>query len=189
MSPRTPSLRRRPARIVPSVLMSLAILLPAGYLLWAIVLRFAQGSWPDPVATGAPAVLEAPLSHPGVLTAAILATVLGLVLMLCALVPGKHRTSVLQVDENLYQGSEETVITHRGVANLLQARTSRVDGVDRVGAEVTDRRIRLHVDTPLHETGEVTRRVQEVATRTVERVPFRGAPAVSVSARAERNRR
>ena len=90
-TPSFPPLRRRPARVVPSVLVGLLGLTAAGLLAWAAVLRFTQGSWPEPVATGAPAVLETPVTDPRVLAAGIVLTVLGLVLLLCGLVPGRYR--------------------------------------------------------------------------------------------------
>lgn len=187
MSPSVPALRRRPARAIPSVLVCLAILLPVGYLLWAIVVRFSEGAWPGPVATGAPAVLETPLAHPNVLAAAIVAAVLGLVLILCAVLPGRYRHSALRVDETLYPGHQETVLTHRGLANILRTRTRRLDGVQNVTAEVTDRRAQLTVDTPLHATDEVTDRVRAAAADTVEGIPFVQPPAVTT--RTGRSRR
>lgn len=152
MKPRTPTLRRRPARTIPSVLVCLAILIPAGCLLWAIVLAM-----------------------------------LGSVLILCAVTPGSHRHSVLRVSEELHSGSQETVLTHTGTANIVRARTGRLDGVEAVTTEVTDRRAQLTVHTPMHETGEVTDRVRAVAQDTLTRIPFTRPPAVSV--RPGRSRR
>lgn len=186
MSPRTPALRRRPARVIPSILVCLAILLPVGYLVWASVIRFSQGTWPGPVATGAPAVLETPLSHPGVLIASIIAVVVGIVLILCALIPGGYRSNRLHIDEDLYSGPQESVLTHHGLANIVRTRTSRLDGVETVSAEVTDRRAALNVRTPLHEAGEVTERVRAVAEDAVGRIPFHRPP--SVTARSTRSR-
>lgn len=186
-TPSFPPLRRRPARVVPSVLVGLLGLTAAGLLVWAAVLRLTQGSWPEPVATGAPAVLETPVTDPGVLAAGIVLTVLGLVLLLCGLVPGRYRAARVQVPRRLYGGSEETVLTHRGLGRLLEARTARVDGVGRVRAEVGDRRVRLHVDTPLRDTGALAPRVQTVAEDAFVRLPLATAPQVSVSVTEKRS--
>lgn len=186
MSASIPKLRRHPSRAIPSVLVCLAILIPVGYLVWAIVVRLSAGSWPNPIATGAPAALETPLSHPAVLAAAIIAAVVGLVLILCAVIPGRYRHRVLRVDEDLYPGDQETVLTHRGLANILRTRTGRLDGVQNVTAEVTDRRAELTVHTPLRSTDEVTDRVRAAAGDAVGRIPFVQPPAVT--ARTGRSR-
>lgn len=187
MSPRPVTLRRRPARALPSALVCLAVLLVVGYLIWAMVVRLADGQWPEPIATAVPAILETPLSHPGVLTAAIIATVLGVILLLCAILPGRYRHSVLRLDESLYPGSQETVLTHRGLANIVRTRTSRLDGVGSVSSKVTGRRVELAVRTPLHETGEVTERVRAKAEDTIGRIPFVQPPTVTT--RTGRSRR
>lgn len=187
MRPRTPTLRRRPARMIPSVLVCLAILIPAGCLLWAIVVRFIEGTWPEPIASGAPAVLATPLSDPGVIAAAVVLALLGAVLILCAVIPGSHRHSRLDVAGELRTGSQETVLTHTGTAHILRARTGRLDGVEAVTAGVTGRRAQLTVHTPLHETREVTDRVRAVAEDTLAGIPFTRPPAVSV--RPGRSRR
>lgn len=186
-TPSFPPLRRRPARVVPSVLVGLLGLAGAGLLAWAAVLRLTQGSWPEPVATGVPAALETPVTDPGVLAAGIALAVLGLVLLLCGLVPGRYHAARVRVPERLYGGSEETVLTHRGLGRLLEARTGRVDGVGRVRADVNDRRVRLHVDTPLRETGALAPRLQTVAEDTFVRLPLATAPRVSVSVTEKRN--
>ncbi|MDV5999557.1 hypothetical protein IUU84_08220 [Kocuria rhizophila] len=178
MSGSIPSLRRRPARVIPSVLVCLVILIPVGFLVWAIIIRFTTSSWPGPIATGAPILLQTPVSHPTVIAAAIITGILGLILILCAVLPGHYRHSVLRVDENLYTGSQETVLTHRGLANILRTRTSRLDGVDTVTATVTDRLVELSVHTPLHAIIEVDDRVRTVAQDTVNTIPFLQAPAV-----------
>jgi len=173
-----PLLRRRPARVIPAVLVCVAILIPVGYLVWAIIIRFSTGSWPGPIATGAPVVLQTPVSDPAVIAAAIISGILGVILILCAVLPGRYRHSALRVDESLYGGEQETVLTHRGLANILRTRTGRLDGVEHVTATVTDRRAELSVHTPLHATGEVTDRVRIVAQDTVNTIPFLQAPAV-----------
>lgn len=187
MSSRTPALRRRPARVIPSVLVCLAILAPAGYLVWAIVVRLGQGRWPALIADGAPAVLGAPLSDPAVLTVAVVSIVVGIVLVLCAVVPGRHRVSALQVPTDVYDGENETVLTHRGLAHIVSARTSRLDGVDSANAAATDRRVRLTVDSPLTDTSEVADQARTAAESAVQSIPFTRTPAVTV--RPGRNRR
>ena len=186
-TPSFPPLRRRPARVVPSVLVGLLALGAAGYLAWAAVLRFGRGSWPEPVASAVPAVLETPVTDPGVLAAGIVLGVLGLVLLLCALVPGRHRSARLRVPGHLYGGSEETVLTHRGLGRLLEARTGRVDGVGRVRATVRDRRVRLHVDTPLRSTAGLHDRVRTVAEDAFVRLPLTTTPTVSVTVTEKRS--
>lgn len=186
-TPSFPPLRRRPARVVPAVLVSLLALGTAGFLAWAAVLRFSRGSWPEPVASGAPAVLETPVTDPGVLAAGIVLGALGLVLLLCALVPGRHRSARLHVPAHLYNGSEETVLTHRGLGRLLETRTGRVDGVGRVRATVSDRRVRLHVDTPLRSTGGLRRRVRTVAEDAFVRLPLTTTPKLSVTVTEKRS--
>lgn len=182
MSAHTPSLRRRPARVIPAVLVCLVVLIAAGYLVWAIIVRLAQGAWPAPLATGVPELLATRLSHPGVLTAAIIAAVVGLVLILCAVVPGRYRSRSLHISEDLHAGAQQTVLTHRGLGNILRARTNRLDGVGAITTKITDRRATLIARTPLRETGEVTEKVRVTAEDTIRRIPFAQPPTMRVRA-------
>lgn len=187
MSARIPVLRRRPARVIPSILVSVAILILVGVLVWAFAAYLSDGAWPEPVAAGAAMVMETPLAHPAVLTAGIVLGLLGLVLLLCAVIPGRYRSSPLHIDEHLYPGSQESVLTHHGLANIVRTRTAHLDGVDAVRAEVTERRVDLNVRTPLRQTSQITGRVQDAAQSIIGDIPFHLPPTVRV--RAGRSRR
>lgn len=180
-------LRRRPARVIPSALVSVVALAAGAFLAWALVVRLSEGSWPAPFDTGLATLLQTPLENPAVGATAVVLSVLGIVLILCAVTPGRYRHYVVDVPADVYGGSHETVLTQRGLGNILRTRIARLDGVESANVLASGRRVSLTVRTPLHETSEITARVRGAAERTLAELPLVDPPALSV--RVERTGR
>lgn len=180
MSSHIPRLRRHPARVIPSVLASLAIMVITGLVIWAVAAYVIEGQWPEPLASAATPILDGPLSQPAILWTAIALLLIGLVLVLCAIIPGHFRHRELNVAPNLYDGPQETVLSQHGLENFVRARTQRLSGVDSIGADATNRKLQLTVNTPLRETKHVTDRVGTVTDDALDRLPLTRRPAVRI---------
>lgn len=139
-------LRRRPSRGVPATLVALVVLAVAVAATTAAVTRLASGSWPGWAADPARSVAQQSWGAAPVLAAAVVGVVLGLVLLLAALLPGR-RTGV-PVDLTVTSAEQsEVVITQRGVARLAAAAADEVDGVESVDVSVSARLVRVEVVT------------------------------------------
>lgn len=176
-----PPLRRRPARVLPSVVVTVVALAVVVVVAWAGIERATQGQWPAWTGNSAALAADTPITDPAVLTAGILLGVLGLVLLMCSIIPGGHSRSQLRVDDSLYTGVQDTVLTHHGLAQALEAPVSRVDGVRSVTAQVKARKANVHVETPLRDNAQVKADAREVAEAALQQLPLVKHPAVTVS--------
>ncbi|TGO05648.1 DUF6286 domain-containing protein [Serinibacter arcticus] len=139
-------LRRRPSRGVPATLVALIVLAVSVLATTAAVTRLASSDWPSWATGPARAVAQQSWGATPVIAAAVVGVVLGVVLLLAALVPG--RRSGVPVDLSVTNAEvSEVVITQRGVARLAAAAADEVDGVESVDVSVSTRLVRVEVVT------------------------------------------
>lgn len=165
---RSTRLRRRPSRTVPALIVGILLLAAGVALVWLTIARFIEGTWP--------ALLQGPRewlsaqtwNSPVVWEVGVAATLIGLVLLLCALIPGGFTALTIRNDAEVdaAQGQaqvqdQETVITRRGVAHLAKALCGQIDGVSSATATATDKRVHLNVKTTLRDTGDLRTRVTD----------------------------
>lgn len=138
---------RRPRRTIPATLVAL-ILLAAAVLVTISCVQLLLGQ-PPLLAFTALAELGAGLSGaaPAVLAAAVVATLLGLVLLYAALSPGAPTVLALHAGSS----GIDTGVTRASLASALTATARGVDGVDTAQVAVRGRRVTATVHTPLHE--------------------------------------
>lgn len=176
-----PALKRRPARVLPSVLVSVIGIALAVTVLWVAAERITQGQWPQWISAPAHTIGQTPSTAPPVLVVGIVCMVIGLVVMASSLIPGRFNRAQLKVEEHLYTGAEDTVLTHRGLAHILEGPVSRVDGVRSVKADVTSRKVRLRIQTPLRQNARIKTEAVDVAEAALRKLPLVKHPKVSVS--------
>jgi hypothetical protein len=139
-------LRRRPSRSLPATVVALVVLAVSALATTAAVTRLASGTWPAWATDPAGSVARQTWGAVPVLVAAAVAVVLGLVLLLAALVPGRRSGVPVGLDvTSAEQG--EVVITQRGVARLAAAAADEVDGVESVDVSVSSTLVRVDVVT------------------------------------------
>ena len=189
-SQRSTSLRHRPSRAVPSIIAGLLLLATGVALVWLAITRLVNGTWP--------ALLQGPRdwlavlvwNDPAVRQIGIAAVVAGVILLLCAIIPGGF--NALTIDDSASgPGGEappvkerETVMTRRAVAHLAKARCLQVDGVGSAAATASTRRVHLTVETSLHEPGDLRARITDTVRAGLEEAGLSPVPQVTATVRA-----
>ncbi|MGI3779876.1 MAG: DUF6286 domain-containing protein [Janthinobacterium lividum] len=178
---RSRRLRRRPSRTVPATVVAV-VLLALGVLTAVVAIaRLATGSWDSRVSGPAGAVAGQTWGSSAVLIAAVVALVLGLVLVVAGLKPGAFRSAQLHGPSG--QGIEQTdyVITNGAIARLAAGRADQVDGVDKVSASADGRHVQLHITTTSEQTAQIRDRVVQGVTESLTATGLDPAPRVSAT--------
>ena len=187
---RSTPLRHRPSRAVPALIAGTLLLAAGVALVWLSITRLVSGSWPT--------VLQGPLdwlaalawNDPAVWQIGAAAVVAGVILLLCAIIPGQY--SALTIDDSATGvGTEpppvqeqETVMTRRAVAHLAKARCVQIDGVGSASATATTRRVHVNVTTFLHEPGDLRARITDAVRARLEETGLSPVPEVTATVRS-----
>lgn len=179
------SLRRRPSRSIPASVVSLVILGVSVGLAWVAIARMMNGTWPtflEPLRTW---LGSARWDDGAVWAVGILMAVAGIVLLLCALIPGAY--SVLRVDAPSSRGAigsggtQEIVIARRAVANLARSESEAIDGVEKATASAGDTRVHVSVTTPLRDPGAMRQQIVEAVSTRLRESGINPVPKVSAT--------
>ena len=182
MSTTTPRrLRRRPSRVVPASIVAVVLLALGVLTVVAAVARLVTGTWSAQVTTAAGAVAGLTLGSAAVVAAAAVALALGVVLLLAGVKPGGFRSTQLRGAQGDPVDEVDYVITNAAVARLAVAEADRVDGVDKVGASVDGRRVRLRVTTSSEQATAIRDRVVERVSQALAATGVDPAPRVSAT--------
>jgi hypothetical protein len=178
---RSRRLRRRPSRTVPASIVAV-VLLALGVLTAIVAIaRLVTGAWDSRVTGPAGAVAGQTWGSSAVLTAAVVALVLGLVLLVAGLKPGAYRSAQLRGPSG--QGIDQTdyVISNGSIARLAAGRADQVDGVDKVSASADGRRVQLHITTSSEQTAQIRDRVVQGVTESLATAGLDPAPRVTAT--------
>lgn len=116
---------------------------------------------------------------------AVVLILLGLLLLALAWWPGRARVVPVQSGH----ADAAAVITHRAMARYVAAAAERVDGVDRARVSVRRGRVRVRVNTPLHDPDGLPRQVREAVGDQLRRLAPLRPLRLQVSVRPERGSR
>ncbi len=187
---RSTRLRHRPSRAVPALIAGILLLAAGIALVWLTITWLVNGTWPT--------LLQGPLdwlstlawNDPAVWQIGIAAIVAGVVLLLCAIIPGAFNALTIDDsgggagDEAPPAQEQETVMTRRAVAHLAKARCLQIDGVGSAAATATTRRVHLSVKTSLHEPGDLRTRITDAVRARLEETGLSPVPQVTASVRS-----
>lgn len=174
-----PTLRPRPHRSIPAILVALVLLVVAVLTVWTSVQRLAVGTWPSWWSALAP-VQGASWGTPTVIAVAAGACLIGLVLLLAAILPGAPSAVPLSGSDDRH----ELVVTRSGLARLVTGSASRVSGLDGVSTSVGGRQVSVRVTTPSAQTADVQQRVADDVRSRIADLGLRPEPRVTVTARS-----
>ena len=155
-----PKLIRRPSRSIPSVVLALLLLTAGGLGAWLTGHRIVTGTWPDRTVTTLNTIGSTALGSAAVITAAGIAAVCGLAMILAALWPGLPERVTLLPDTVPGQ----TAVRRRDLATLVRNQVEQIGGVH--SATVTTRRSR--VDVVVHTVLDDLDPVQEAARKKTD---------------------
>ncbi|SDT07484.1 DUF6286 domain-containing protein [Microlunatus soli] len=177
--------RHRPSRVVPATITALVLLAIGVAALVAAGYRLATGS-PDRTTAVVLSWLSGLRWNDAVLlTAAVVAVVVGLILIIAALRPG--RPDVLQLSaDRIGAGSVrrlDGVVPRRALARLINARVGSVDGVDRVQTSVDGRRIVIQARTATRYTEDVRQQIAAAVEHLLAETALEKSPRPRVVVR------
>lgn len=165
MSTATPRrLDRHPTRSVPVGLLGLIVLVAGLLAAWLLGTLLIDGAWPTWAQSRVQTISDLRLDSTPVLVTACVLAVLGLLLLLAALLPGRaSRTRVLE-DEIPGQ----TAVSHRDLARRVTLRVERVDGVHSARADASGRRLDVLVRTVVDDSESVLRAARTAVEESVD---------------------
>lgn len=179
-------LRARPARVVPSVIVAVVLLLIAVALGWAGIAAIAQaGSADASLETVLPGIAGAESlqwSTPAVIAAGIVLGLIGLVLVILAISPGARRILGLQAPAAEHVERLEVAMPTSALSDLAASAADSVDGVARVRASSNTRSSIVTFTTPVRDTAEIRGEVADSVTRRLSSIDFVRQPSVRVHA-------
>lgn len=156
-------LDRRPSRSIPVGLLALTILAVGLLGVWLLGTLLVDGAWPSAAQGRLDAIGALRLDSTPVLVSAGVLTVLGLIMLLAALLPGATSRSRVLAGEIPGQ----TVVSHRDLARRVTLRVERVDGVHSARTTIAGRRLSVVVRTVVDDTDTVLRASRAAAEQSV----------------------
>ena len=175
------SLVRRPPRAIPVVILCVLLLAAGGLGAWLLGTYVVDGNWPRPAADTVSTIGDTSFDSTAMRIGAGLLALLGLVLLLCAIIPGlPSRMRILEDDV-----PGETAISRRDLARRVEQRVGQVDGVHSVRASVGKRRVDVTVTTLVDDVDAV----RTTSTATAEHAITELRPNVPLQPRVRVNRK
>lgn len=183
------ALRHRPARTVPATIVAVILVLLGIGLVWVAVLKLTNGTWPSFLGSVSSWLTSLTWGATLALAIAIAVTLVGLVLLIAALAPGKPNAMIIHhaptaqdatAQDNM--NKVEYVMTRRSVAKLAAAHADLVDGVDKVSTTTTARQVKLRVKTASEQTTDIQHTVTDRVRGALTASGLNPVPRVSTTA-------
>lgn len=180
-------LRRRPSRTVPASIVGILLLAAGVALVWLAVARLIDGTWSTLLQGPRDWLTRLAWNAPDVWGVGIAAGVVGLILLMCALIPGKFSALTVRnasgdgADEERPTPERETVMTRRAVAHLAKAQCVQIDGVSSASTTATNKRVHLSVKTSLRDTGDLRTRVTDGVRDRLNAIGLDPVPRVTAT--------
>lgn len=158
---------RRPRRVVPATIVALVLLAAAVLTVWSCVQVLLGQAPVVPFAALAATAASLTWAAAPVLGAAGVLAVLGAVLLVLAVVPG--RPTVLALADRDHGSPQPTAgATRRSVSSAVASAARGVSGIDRATAALSGRTVTATVHTPLHADPELTEQVRSAVTARLD---------------------
>lgn len=183
---RSTSLRHRPSRSIPAVIVSLVLIAIAAVLLWVGISRLAVGTWPAWLSDLARQIAAWSWGSVATLATMIVLAVVGLVVLLTAILPGAHNAVTIRpgAHDGPPAGETDVVMGRRAIARLATAQADLVDGVDSVSASVSPSTVHLAIATSSNQTDTVRSAVTAQVSDRLRAVGLQPVPRVVAQVRS-----
>ncbi|MGO1183215.1 MAG: DUF6286 domain-containing protein [Micrococcaceae bacterium] len=180
-------LHRRPSRTVPALLAVVVVLVLAALALWSGLTVLLTGAWPVAAENVLQSLGATSWSSPTGWAVAVGCAVLGLVLLLCALIPGARNAAPLRTPEpgESARDGVDALLLSQGMATLASAVAAQVDGVAGVRTSAAPRSVFVTVTTPLRDTEALVAEVREQVEHRLAGTGLVRAPRVRVTAQVK----
>lgn len=181
------ALRQRPSRSVPATICAVVLLALGVAAIVAALLRLTSGTWPEAFTAPLAWLADSAWNSPGVWALGITLAVIGLVLLLAGILPGRFHDLTVRLPaadraaEQSTASAPSAVMSRRAVAQLAAATCEHIDGVSSASATATDRDVRVTVTTALHDTSDLQRWVGDGVHSRLEASGLDPVPRVRVT--------
>jgi len=182
------SLRRRPLRATPSIVVALVILAVGILLTIAGIQKLSTGQWWPQLTDAANSASSAAWNSSWGWGVAIASAVLGVILLLCAIIPGGFNAAMLGRQPEPTSGARgpiDAVVDNRGLATLASAAAAQVDGVAGVKSTATPKKVTVQITTPLRSTEALVGQVQQAVENRLASAELETFPKVRVTAQSK----
>lgn len=179
---RSRSLRNRPSRSIAATIVALVLVALGVLVAICAISRLVQGSWPTQVTGAASAVASTTWGSAAVISVGAVLAVIGLVLLTSGIKPGAPTTAALSAPAtSAAVGDTDFVISTRSLARLAAAGADQVDGVHKVSASASGRRVQLTVTTTSEQAAEIRQKVSDSVTERLSATGVQPVPRVSAT--------
>lgn len=184
---RSTRLRRRPSRTIPALVVAVLLLAVGVASVWLAIARLIQGAWSTLLEGPRDWLAALTWDSPAVWGIGTAAVAVGLILLLCAVIPGGFTALTVRDASGEAGGRKpqvyerETVMTRRAVAHVARAQCVQVDGVASASATATSKRVHLKVKTSLRDTRDLRARVIEGVRDRLDAIGLDPAPRVTAT--------
>ena len=182
---RSRRLRRRPSRVVPATIVAVVVLALGTLTAIAAINRLVNGTWASQVTGPARTVAALTWGSTAIIVSGIVLALIGLVLLVAGIKRGAFRTAELAAPGGGEVGETDYVISTRAVARLAAAQADTVDGVDKVSASASGRRVHVSVTTDSEQANQIRDRVQTGVTDRLTAAGVSPAPRVTTTVRTK----
>jgi hypothetical protein len=177
---RTVSREYRPRRTVPAVIVALVLAAASIVIaIEAITRLFNQPLGLLPVEALGDLGRETQWNDPLTVTVAIVAVLLGVVLLVLALTPGRVRARPLRS----VRPGVAVAVAPGDLERLAAQAAETVAGVDHASARAGNGRVSVRADSPLHDPGNLDEQVQQAVSERLDQLGLLDEPQVRVSVR------
>lgn len=182
---RSTPLRRRPSRTVPATIVAVLMLAVGALTAVAAIAQLVNGSWPSQVTGVASTAAKVTWGSTTAITAGAGILVVGLILLIAGLKRGGFSVARLDTSIPGAVAERDYVISNRAMARIATAHADTVDGVDKVSASASGRRVHLSVNTTSEQTAEISQRVVAAVTNALVASSVQPQPRVTASVRTK----
>lgn len=170
----------RPRRIVPAVIVALVLAVASILIAIEVISQLVdQPLGLLPADTLAELGRETQWNDPLAVVVAVVAVLLGLLLLVLALTPGRVRARPLASP----RPGVVAAVAPGDLERLAARAAETVDGVDHASAGAGNGRISVKVDSPLHDPGNLDGQVQQVVSERVDQLGLLDEPQIRVNVR------
>lgn len=178
MSHAAPSLRTRPGRGTPVVMIGLLGVLAGAMGVYLGTERLRNGHYPGDLIPSSGPVTTMDWSSTMGWVVAIVFVVLGVLLLLAAIIPG--RANAVALPGASESGTREIVMPHADLEAYAASNAERLDGVSAAKAQLRGRALLVTVRSPLADGSLIRQPVAEAVQQRVGELALSPAPTVRV---------
>jgi hypothetical protein len=176
MSTPTPrrSIRKRPSRSVPALIVALILLTAAVAAVWGGITALTGRS--TAVVDGVTGAAGTPWSAQAAYIPSVAVALIGVALIVIALIPGRHDAYLVN-----HEGATEAALTRRGLGTYLEDQAKAIDGVDSARASLKGRQARIRIGTYALDRNQVEKDVHRRLRTRLDSLHLKNTPRVRVN--------